>query len=153
MEQEYDINVKNIAIFGGLIVSVVASVAVVYGLIYGFGNLSTSVVGASKVMVAAFNQPQPMPQTGMQGLPPSNPQFGQVAVQPLAQPPQQIYAQPYAVPQTTGPVTGQYLCPQHGAVGLPNYDANGMTYCPICSQPMQLNCPPQSPLTTVAAAG
>jgi hypothetical protein len=148
MERKYDVNVTNLAVFGGLTFSVVAMVATIYGLMYGFGNLSTSVVGASKVMVAAFNQPQPMPQQVPQYIPQNAP----VA----AQPGQQFYAQPYQQPvaaqQNIGGVTGQFLCPQHGAVGLPNYATNGAAICPICGQPMQLNCPPQqAPLTTVAA--
>nr|WCC90938.1 magnetosome protein Mad4 [Desulfobacteraceae bacterium] len=33
--------------------------------------------------------------------------------------------------------SGQFVCPLHGAVGLPNYNASGMPCCPICGQLMQ----------------
>ena len=144
MKREYDVKVKYLAVFGGLTISVVAVVAAIYGFVYGFNNLSTSVIGASKVMVAAFNKPVAV----------------QAVQQPIQQQPvQQFYSQPYQQPyqqpvaqQYGGAPTGQYLCPQHGAVGLPNYNVNGGAYCPACGQPMQLNCPPQqAPLTTVAA--
>jgi len=36
--------------------------------------------------------------------------------------------------------SGQYVCPLHGAVGLPNFDASGMPHCPICGQLMQFRC-------------
>jgi hypothetical protein len=31
---------------------------------------------------------------------------------------------------------GQFVCPQHGAVGLPNWSAAGVPTCPICGQVM-----------------
>ncbi len=31
---------------------------------------------------------------------------------------------------------GQFVCPQHGAVGLPNWSAAGVPNCPICGQVM-----------------
>lgn len=31
---------------------------------------------------------------------------------------------------------GQFVCPQHGAVGLPNWNAAGVPTCPICGQVM-----------------
>ncbi len=47
------------------------------------------------------------------------------AVMPAAPPPS---ANPYAA--------GQYVCPVHGAVGLPQFDAGGMPHCPIDGQQM-----------------
>ena len=35
--------------------------------------------------------------------------------------------------------TGQYVCPTHGAVGLPAFDAAGAPHCPICNQAMSFN--------------
>jgi len=35
-------------------------------------------------------------------------------------------------------VAGQYVCPVHGAVGLPQFDAAGVPRCPIDGQPMAL---------------
>jgi len=34
---------------------------------------------------------------------------------------------------------GQFVCPQHGAVGLPHYDAAGTPHCPIDGQVMHFN--------------
>ena len=39
--------------------------------------------------------------------------------------------------QTGG--AGQYICPQDGAVGLPNFDATGVPHCPVCGQVMGFN--------------
>jgi len=36
--------------------------------------------------------------------------------------------------------SGQYFCPQHGAVGLPRANAAGQAVCPLCGQFMQLRC-------------
>lgn len=33
--------------------------------------------------------------------------------------------------------SGQYVCPTHGAVGLPRFNAAGAAGCPVCGQPMQ----------------
>ncbi len=32
--------------------------------------------------------------------------------------------------------TGQWLCPQHGAAGIPGFDAVGVPHCPISGQRM-----------------
>jgi len=32
---------------------------------------------------------------------------------------------------------GQYLCPLHGAVGLPVFDQMGQPHCPVCNSTMQ----------------
>lgn len=37
------------------------------------------------------------------------------------------------------PASGQYVCPQHGAVGLPVFDAAGTPHCPVCNQAMCFN--------------
>jgi len=41
------------------------------------------------------------------------------------------------VPQQQTYTAGQYLCPTHGAVGLPNFDQMGQPHCPICNATMQ----------------
>lgn len=47
--------------------------------------------------------------------------------------------------------SGQYVCPTHGAVGLPRANAAGQAVCPICAQPMQLRCFGAAPSATPAA--
>ncbi|MBF0492781.1 MAG: hypothetical protein HQM15_08375 [Deltaproteobacteria bacterium] len=50
-------------------------------------------------------------------------------------------------PQTLPPVpeqkksvvtkqAGQFVCPVHGATGLPDYDINGKAVCPVCGREM-----------------
>ena len=46
-----------------------------------------------------------------------------------------ILQQPYATAVQQQP-SGQFVCPQHGAVGLPNWSAAGVPNCPICGQVM-----------------
>ena len=51
---------------------------------------------------------------------------------------------------------GQYVCPQHGAVGLPVFDAAGVPHCPVCTQVMCFNgisTVPQSNSMALAAGG
>ncbi|MBF0202809.1 MAG: hypothetical protein HQK67_00540 [Desulfamplus sp.] len=51
----------------------------------------------------------------------------------------QIQPQPFsnAISAQTNGVSGQYLCPVHGAVGLPQYNATGVPVCPLGDQIMQ----------------
>ncbi|HIJ19427.1 MAG TPA: hypothetical protein HPP58_00115 [Deltaproteobacteria bacterium] len=35
--------------------------------------------------------------------------------------------------------SGQYVCPRDGAVGLPQFDGNGVPHCPVCGQVMGFN--------------
>ena len=49
--------------------------------------------------------------------------------------------------------TGQYLCPQHGALGLPNFDAAGAPHCPSCGQIMQFSRSQTGNFALAAGAG
>ena len=53
--------------------------------------------------------------------------------------------------QTGG--AGQYVCPQDGAVGLPNFDATGVPHCPVCGQVMGFNRIQSTNLALAAGAG
>lgn len=53
--------------------------------------------------------------------------------------------------QTGG--AGQYICPQDGAVGLPNFDATGVPHCPVCGQVMGFNSARSTSLGLAAGAG
>ena len=48
---------------------------------------------------------------------------------------------------------GQYVCPRDGAVGLPNFDANGVPHCPVCGQVMGFNKIRSTSLALAAGAG
>ncbi|MBF0119411.1 MAG: hypothetical protein HQK79_11290 [Desulfobacterales bacterium] len=41
--------------------------------------------------------------------------------------------------QSGGGTAGQYLCPTHGAVGMPVINVQGVPACPICGMVMQFN--------------
>nr|ASQ41190.1 magnetosome protein Mad4 [Candidatus Magnetananas rongchenensis] len=86
-----------------------------YWSVFGFGHWQTEMNRAAGLMVAG-------------------------AVQPM----QQQQMQPFQQVQT-GAVSGQFVCPTHGAVGLPNYDTIGTPHCPVCGQVMNfLSTSPQA---------
>ena len=45
---------------------------------------------------------------------------------------------PVVTPAPGQMVAGQYVCPLHGAVGLPHFDAAGVPHCPLDGQVMAL---------------
>ncbi|HUV49764.1 MAG TPA: hypothetical protein VMW78_01915 [Anaerolineae bacterium] len=49
--------------------------------------------------------------------------------------------------------TGQYVCPQDGAVGLPNFDMAGVPHCPLCGQAMNFYSAASNNFSRVAAGG
>lgn len=50
-------------------------------------------------------------------------------------------------------VAGQYVCPQHGAVGLPNLNATGVPHCPVCGQVMGFYSARSNRVTLAATGG
>ena len=50
-------------------------------------------------------------------------------------------------------VSGQYVCPRDGAVGLPNFDATGTPYCPVDGQIMSFHPAPTGNASLVMGAG
>ncbi len=49
--------------------------------------------------------------------------------------------------------TGQYVCPQDGATGLPNFDAAGVPHCPVCGLTMGFHSSAQGSMALAAAPG
>ncbi|BAH77614.1 hypothetical protein [Solidesulfovibrio magneticus] len=49
--------------------------------------------------------------------------------------------------------TGQYVCPVHGAVGMPRFDAAGIPRCPVGGEVMQFAGRPLATATAAAFAG
>jgi len=47
---------------------------------------------------------------------------------------------------------GQFVCPIHGASGMPNYDQNGTPHCPVCGTMMQFHNLQQTPANIMQAA-
>ena len=131
----YDFNLKSFGLFGGLVCLTAFVVTLLYGAIFGFDYLSQELSGASRVMFAAFNRPavSAVPQQTF------GPGHLQNQGNPVAAPyGQQIHPQQMAAPMTA-PAAGQYLCPQHGNVGFPLFDGQGVARCPIGGQVMWLN--------------
>ena len=56
-------------------------------------------------------------------------------------------------PVTPGGQSGQYVCPVHGAVGLPRFNAAGTPQCPLGNETMQFRCVTPPGTTTAAFAG
>jgi hypothetical protein len=132
-------NVFNLSLFAGLVIVTSIVVILIYGWLYGFNFMEQQVVGASRVMLAAHTAPQGAANAGIAPFP-MQPAYtyGQGLLNPAPQ--SGLYGYGYTQRVTTGPSAGQYLCPVHGAVGLPNFDTNGIPHCPICGQYMGFNC-------------
>lgn len=131
---QYKITLKIGGQFIGLVIAAVIHVILLFGFIYGFDTLFREVRGGAQAMTAAMTQP----------LTPMCPQPGQMFMQHgMRLGPAAFAANPYAMrayPQGGRmPACGQYLCPQHGAVGIPGTDASGLPRCPMCGQCMWLN--------------
>ena len=58
----------------------------------------------------------------------------------------------YNTPAGTGGA-GQYVCPQDGVTGLPNFDAAGLPHCPVCGLTMEFHSSPQGSMALAAAPG
>ena len=130
-KRHYDFGVKPLALFAGLIIATTACVSLIYGGLYGFNFMSQELSGAARVMTAAAIQSIPQGVNQMGG--------GQGM----------LHQQPMGGGQgfnNQGQGSGQYVCPQHGAVGTPTFGANGVALCPIDGQPMQFYPANQAPV-------
>ncbi len=58
-----------------------------------------------------------------------------------------------AVQGQVGALPGQYVCPVHGAVGLPRFNAAGTPLCPVGGEVMQFRSLDTAGLTQAAFAG
>ncbi|MBF0497296.1 MAG: hypothetical protein HQK58_12100 [Deltaproteobacteria bacterium] len=129
LEHYFGLDQKKFGTMCGLIVAVAIIVTVIYWAVFGFGRWKKELNQASSLMMAATNVPT-------------------AATAPAGQ--TMLIAQP--APARSLPAgTGQYLCPQHGAVGLPNLDSRGNACCPICGQAMTFNSTSSGNLTLAAA--
>jgi len=154
-DQLSNASIKNWLFFAGAIALTTIVVAALYGWIYGFNYMAKSIQGAGNVLTAAFvgpagTAPQPYVYQGQTQT------QGAYVYQPAAAPTQQVGAAPqpyvyqgqvqtqpqgnYVYQPAAAPTqqAGQFVCPQHGAVGMPIYGQGGIPLCPICGQIMQL---------------
>ena len=131
-------NIFNLSLFGGLVTVVTIIVVLIYGWMYGFNFMEQQVVGASRVLLAAHTVPQGTMNAGTAAFP-AQPTytFGQGLYSPAPQ--TGLYGYGYTQGISAEPSAGQYLCPMHGAVGLPTFDSSGFPHCPLCGQCMGFN--------------
>ncbi|MBF0451857.1 MAG: hypothetical protein HQK75_14225 [Candidatus Magnetomorum sp.] len=115
-EDYFGLDLKKVGYFGATVVSTAVVVTVLYWFVFGFGHWAGEMQQASNLMMAA-------------------------TVTPMTANPSGIYGGPSGQSVQSA---GQYLCPIHGAVGLPRYDAVGTPHCPICGSVMQFTCAPSS---------
>ncbi|MBF0376900.1 MAG: hypothetical protein HQK72_05410 [Desulfamplus sp.] len=86
--------------------------------------------------------------------------YQQMQVQPYQQqmqPYQQqvVQSQPFSngISAQTNSISGQYVCPVHGAVGLPQFNATGSPVCPLGDQIMQFHSTGANSSLALAAGG
>ncbi|MBF0507482.1 MAG: hypothetical protein HQK57_00940 [Deltaproteobacteria bacterium] len=116
LQQYFGLDSKKFGTLVGLISAVAVIVTVIYWAVFGFGTWKKELNQASSLMLAAAGSPG----------------ASTARTQPLP------IGQPAPAPSSISGA-GQYLCPQHGAVGLPNFDGQGNACCPICGQAMAFN--------------
>ncbi|MBF0469276.1 MAG: hypothetical protein HQK61_10410 [Desulfamplus sp.] len=142
MPEDYlDIDLKRLAYFFSLVIITAVLTTLLYWFVFGFDSWNKNVKIASDLMLAATAVPyqqQPM-------------QFQQV--QPYQQQPQPFSngMSAQAGGMTSG--SGQYVCPVHGAVGLPQFNAAGAPVCPLGDQVMQFCAAPTTNNLALAAGG
>ncbi len=111
IEDYIGMDLKKMVTFAVLVLGTAVCVTLLYCYIYGFGEWKSEMTMSAKLMTAAANVPAAQMPVNV----------------PVAQ-----------MPAGTGSA-GQYICPQHGAVGLPTFDAAGSPHCPCCGQIMQFS--------------
>ncbi|MBF0228356.1 MAG: hypothetical protein HQK63_01990 [Desulfamplus sp.] len=87
--------------------------------------------------------------------------YQQMQMQPYQQMQTQPYQQQVVQPQLfsngisaqTNGTSGQYVCPVHGAVGLPQFNAAGSPVCPLGDQIMQFHSTGANSNLALAAGG
>ena len=133
LEEYLGFSAGKIMIFCGLVLGVVVIVTGIYVAIFGFDNWKSSMQQAGSMMLANFD-PVPAPGTGVVITP-------QVAVPPVAQ------VAPAAPVAAT-----QFVCPNCGAAGLPNWSLTGAPLCPNCGAVMGVAGSQTSPAARLAFA-
>ena len=123
IERYFGLDLNRLGYFFGLCIGVGVLTTGLFWLLFGFDKWEQNVqMGADLMAAAAVAAPQPQMQ------------------------PQVVRTAPAAN------AAGQFVCPQDGAVGLPNIDAAGVPHCPACGQTMVFNSPQSGNLALAAAA-
>ena len=125
LEDYLHIDLKKFGYFSGFVILVAVSTTVLYWFVFGFDTWKRNVQTASDLMLAAT------PGTLHTG-PMVGGQAGNLGMRPAAAAIMPTQQQPNAM-------TGQFVCPAHGAVGLPRYNQAGAPVCPYGDQIMQFN--------------
>lgn len=149
IEDYLHMDLKNLGYFSGLVILVAVLITMLYWFIFGFNTWKNNVQTASDLMLAAA--PAGSPTGGRAGGQAGNGGFNQAAATlPMGQTPHNTHQNS---PGTNNPVSGQFICPTHGAVGLPVYNGAGDPVCPLGDQIMQFKSAGSNNFAAAAAAG
>jgi hypothetical protein len=124
--QYVDLDGRRLGYFAGSIAAAALVVTGIYWALFGMNQWTTKVQQGANLMMAAA----PLPYGGQS--------FGNPGVGGQVYNGQAYQGQVPGVAGMTGGA-GQYVCPTHGAVGLPVLDAAGTPHCPVCNQVMCFN--------------
>ncbi|HIJ79395.1 MAG: hypothetical protein OEY01_10585 [Desulfobulbaceae bacterium] len=123
MEAKIFIRLKDLTIFGGVIILTTIVVVLAYGWLYGFDKIGVAASKGEQATTVGF---LPRNSTPMhQHMPYPYGAYNQIANQ----------VQQFSTP-TKAALAGQYACPQHGAVGMPAFAPGGTAQCPMCGSAM-----------------
>ena len=175
VDEYFDMDLKKIGYFLGLLIGTATIVTLAYGVIFGFDRWTGEMQPASGLMTTATAAPPARtntlgpgagqyfcPRNGAVGLPNFNsagtplcPGCGQVMGfrrVPFSNPTLAAAGVPSTQENTPSPGWGQYVCPRNCAAGPPNFNSAGTPLCPGCGQVMGFHRAPFSN-PTLAAAG
>ena len=159
LKEYFEVNVKKIGYFLGLLIGTITIVTLAFGGIFGFDRLAGEMQGASGLLTTATAAPpaqtNPLvpvagqyicPQNGAVGLAKFNsagvplcPGCGQrmgFHRAPFSNPTLAAAGIPRTGANTSPPGWGRYVCPRNCAAGPPNFDSAGTPLCPGCGQVM-----------------
>lgn len=141
-EEQNEMQLKDIGLFGGVVVLTSIVVILLYGWLYGFKELGHFSADAKGATAAGFIQRNSPPLHQQMAYPYGA--YNQVAAPagqygyPAAQGGSAQYGYSAGGMGQTA-LAGQYFCPQHGAVGTPAFAPGGLPQCPLCGKMMGFN--------------
>ena len=130
-EQYIGCSIWRLLAYAGVMASAAVLTTVLYVQLYGFDKWKGDMITANDLMLAGTLLP--LGETEPQQAQPQmfNPQQMPMQMHHQQQAPQMQHQQ-----QQNGMAAGQFLCPQHGPVGMPIFSQAGTAHCPLCTQPM-----------------
>ncbi len=129
MDKKTKADVLNWTLFTGTITFTTILVIILYGWLYGYDFLGRY-ISSPNITVSAWQGQHTVQAQPHVNCPPGTTYPG---VLPRHAPP--VYSR--ATVSNTS--TGQYICPTHGAVGMPFFRQNGIPQCPVGGGIMQFH--------------